>query len=454
MKKVAIVGSGAYGSYTASLLGDLHSEWEIHIYEVGDKETKDQDAMGFQSELLGNPYDALTKGRYFGFGGATAKWGGQILTFSQNDFSNPSRFLKEIVELNEKYRQEIFKKVGIKNNYPERQLADGLFVKTGVWLDYFSRNLFTKFKIEKYPNVHLHPHCRVTRINTDGKKVVSFEYVEDGVTKSADKYDFYVLSAGAFETTRLMMVSGLQDHAQVFFSDHIAKKVFRIYDTTKIGDVDMQFKIQKASFITNRLIGEKDGCSYFAYPSFNAEFPFFQNLKKLLFGKQFSLKMIWSVIRDIPSCLDFAWNFFVKRKLYVYKNTWFLVLHMENEFGYGKVYLSDKLDAYQQNGLAIDFKVSEHSQKLFDEISKQLEKMLQENNVKYERMTETIHTDKFEDEYHPFALYSDFDSVDEYFNQFENMLVVHSGILPRAGGINSTSAVFPLLEEYIRHRMN
>ena len=80
MKKIAIVGSGAYGSYAASLIGDLHPDWEVHIYEVGDKEIKDQDTMGLYSELLSNPYDALTKGRYFGLGGATAKWGGQILT--------------------------------------------------------------------------------------------------------------------------------------------------------------------------------------------------------------------------------------------------------------------------------------------------------------------------------------------------------------------------------------
>lgn len=450
MKKIAIIGSGAYGSYAASVIGDLHPEWEIHIFEVGDKEIKDQDTMGLRSELLSNPYDALTKGRYFGFGGATAKWGGQILTFSKNDFANPSRFLKEIVTLNEKYRQNIFKKVGIENNYPEKKLSNGLFTKTGVWLDYFSRNLFKKFKVEKYPNVHLHPHCRVTKINTEGKKVLSFDYLEDGEKKTADNYNFYVLSAGAFETTRLMMVSGLQDHTCVGFSDHIAKKEFRIYDTTKIGNVDMQFRIKKASFITTRLIGEKNGYSFFAYPSFNAEFPFFQNLKKLLFGKKFSLKMILSIIRDIPSCIAFAWSFFVKHKLYVYKNTWFLVLHMENDLGYGKVYLSDHLDKFKQQGLAIDFSIPEHSERSFNEISNELEQMLKDNNVRYTRVTEKIHTEKFEDEYHPFALYSDFDSVDEYFHTFDNMLVIHSGVLPRAGGINSTSAAFPLIEEFFR----
>ena len=94
MKKIAIMGSGAYGSYTASLINELHPDWEIHIFEVGDEEIKDQDTMGLCSEIIGSPYEALTKGRYFGYGGATAKWGGQILTFSDNDFKHPSRYQK------------------------------------------------------------------------------------------------------------------------------------------------------------------------------------------------------------------------------------------------------------------------------------------------------------------------------------------------------------------------
>lgn len=79
--------------------------------------------------------------------------------------------------------------------------------------------------------------------------------------------------------------------------------------------------------------------------------------------------------------------------------------------------------------------------------------MLTENGVEHVALDETVHTEKFEDEYHPFALFSDFESVDDYYGQFENMLVIHSGVLPRAGGINSTSAAFPLLEEFIRYRM-
>lgn len=453
MKKIAIVGSGAYASYAASVLYEVHPNYEVHIYEVGDKKIRTQDQMGFCSELLDCQYDALTKGRYFGFGGATAKWGGQILTFSNNDFANPSPYLKEIVELNNKYKRHIFKKVRINNDYPEIKLDNGMFAKTGVWLDYFHRNLFQLFGVEKYENVTLHPFCRVTKLNTKGKSVVSFEYIEDGNTKLASDFDFIFLAAGAFEDTRIMMMSGLQDKTNVQFSDHIAKKIFDIRGTTKIGDVDMAFLIDKFSFITSRIIGEIDGVSYFGYPAYNSKYPFFQNLKKLLFGHHFTLSLIIAILKDIPSAIAFMWSFFVLRKLFVHRNEWAFILHMENPLGQGVVKLSDALDSYGQPGVAIDFSISEKSEAIFNKVTDMFDKLLTKNGVEHVRENETIQTTKFEDEYHPYALFSDFNSVEEYFNQFDNMLVIHSGVLPRAGGINSTSAAFPLLEEFIRTKM-
>lgn len=453
MKKIAIVGSGAYASYAASVIYEVHPDYEVHIFEVGDDSIKTQDEIGFTSELLNCSYDALTKGRYFGFGGATAKWGGQILSFSDNDFQNPSRYLKEIVDLNKKYRQNIFKKVRIKNDDSEVQLDNGMFTKTGVWLNYFHRNLFNLFGVRNYKNVVLHPHCRVTKVNAEGKLIKSFEYIHQGKKIVDSSFDYIFLSAGAFEDTRIMMVSGLQDRTCVQFSDHIAKRIFNIKGTTKIGAIDMEFKIRKFSFITKRIIGECKGVSYFGYPAYNAEYPFFQNLKKLLFGHKFNMEIVWDVIKDVPSAFLFAWKFFIQHRLYVYKNEWGFVLHMENPLGHGLVKLSDNLDKFGEPGVAIDFSISPESKEIFSEVTKKFDKLLTDNGVEHSSVEDSVHTRKFEDEYHPFALYSDFNSVEEYFSQFKNMLVVHSGVLPRAGGINSTSAVFPLLEEFIRTRL-
>lgn len=453
MKKIAILGSGAYGSYTASLIHELHPDWEVHIYDVGDEEIKDQDTMGLCCEIQGDPYAALTNGRYFGYGGTTAKWGGQILTFSDNDFKNPDRYLREIVELNKKYKENVFKKVGIENNHSEKRIGDGLFTKTGIWLNYFSRNLFKKFKVSSYKNVSLHPHHRVCKILTERKHVVGFEAIQDGKKIFIGGYDQYFLATGAFETARILMMSGIQDKSRIEFGDHIAKKVFRIKNGTKVGPVDFRFFIRKFSFITTRIIGEMDNTSFFLYPVFNAEYPFFQNLKKFLFEGKKSFAIVGAILRDIPSCMAFVWQFFIARKLYVYQNEWYLCLHLESPRGSGRIALSRMMDKFEQPGCAIDFHINNETKERFNFLSDEFEKHLKDWGVDYERLYKEIHTEKFEDEYHPFGIYSDFDSVDDYYNQFDNMIVIHSGVLPRAGGINITAAAFPLLEEFVRNRM-
>lgn len=88
--------------------------------------------------------------------------------------------------------------------------------------------------MDKYKNVTLHPYCRVTKILYNGTKVEGFQYIENSEYKIASNYDFFFLSAGAFESTRIMMVSGLQSLTKVEFSDHIAKKYLKLRERLRL----------------------------------------------------------------------------------------------------------------------------------------------------------------------------------------------------------------------------
>ena len=46
---------------------------------------------------------------------------------------------------------------------------------------------------------------------------------------------------------------------------------------------------------------------------------------------------------------------------------------------------------------------------------------------------------------------SNYDSAEDYFSTYGNMLVVTTGILPRIGGINPTAALFPVIDEFINN---
>jgi hypothetical protein len=447
--KIAIIGSGAYGSYIAHALTKKYPASEIHLYEAGDTSSKNENQIGYLSHILGAPYHALSKGRFFGYGGASVKWGGQLLTFSRNDFKHPSQFLQDIVDLNEKYKDVVFSKFKLHNGREEEFLTEELFSKTGIWLSYFNRNLFRYFKIKEKKQIALFPNSRVTKLLSSGKTITGFEYISKGELKKAEGYDYYFLTAGAFESGRVLLNSQLAHRNYLTFSDHLSQKAFKIKSGTKIGNTDFSFDVKGASLVTKRMIGEIDGTSFFAHPIFNSEFPFFQNLKKLMFGRRFSTKLITEIIKDIPACFAFAWNMFIRKKLYVYKNEWYLQIDIENPVDSGRMTLSEDKDSFGEQGLNIDFSIGKDTDALFIKAKEIIKRHLDDKQVKYEPVSEATNVEKYEDTYHPFGIYSDFVSVEDYFTRFSNMLAVNTGILPRAGGINSTCAVFPLIEEYI-----
>ncbi|GIW68007.1 MAG: hypothetical protein KatS3mg096_875 [Candidatus Parcubacteria bacterium] len=446
---VAVIGAGTYGSYIVNSLLNKFPEIKISLFEVGTWDIKNEGEIGYKSNVINGNYSGLSKGRFFGFGGTSAKWGGQLLTFSERDFSNPSPYLKDIVDLNIKYKEQIFRTFGIKSNYIERNISDKLFIKTGIWLSYFNRNLFKYFKINKRKNIKIISNARVIKILTNGYNTVKgIVYKQNGIKKE-ESFDHYFLAAGAFESIRILMVSGLLEQCNVRFSDHLSQKVFKIKGPTKINTEDFSFRIKGSSLITKRIIGEIDGVSFFVNPIFNSEFSFFNNLKVLLFERKFSPKIIKSVLKDLPYVFLFIWYLLMLRKIYVYKGEWYFYIDIENPNKDCFVRLSKQKDKFNEMTLEVNFSINKNTSLILRKVKQLIKQYLMDNNVSFEECFSEIQVEKYVDTYHPYGMICDFNSVKEYFNMFTNMLVVNTGILPRAGGINLTAAVFPLIEEYI-----
>jgi len=448
-RKFCVIGAGAYGSYICSVLSEKFPHETIYLYDVGDVKLKDEQEIGYLSHVKAN-YTGLQKGRFFGLGGASVKWGGQLFTFSDNDFKNAKGYLKDIVAVNKKWSKTVFSRFRLRNEAGEPTISIDLFIKTGIWLGYFNRNLYRFLGIANKNQIHVLTNRRVVKLNSDiNGSIKDIEYILQGVRHKAS-YDSYFLATGAFESARLLLNSKLTKSESVPFSDHLSQRVFKIKSGTKLSnEVDLAFKIEGTSLITKRLIGEIEGVSFFCHPIYNADFPFFQNLKKLLFGRKISFGLIGNIVRDIPSCLQFAWCMFVEKTMYVYNNEYYLQIDIENPVDSGKIELYDKRDKFVEKGLEIDFSIDSKTEELFAKSKKMIQDYLDSNKVTYEVVNEKTNMEKYEDTYHPFGIYSDFESLDDFYNQFNNLLVVNTGILPRAGGINSTCAVFPIIEEYI-----
>lgn len=447
---ICIIGAGTYGSYITDSLLSKYPECHITLFDVGDEGVKSEKEIGYLSNLKSSLYTGLSDGRWFGFGGASAKWGGQLLTFTENDFKQPTGFMKDIITLDRKYKESMLGKFNIENNYPENYLTESLFTKTGVWLSVFGRNFFNHFKIVQKKNVDIKKHCRVSHFKTDNNKGISgLVYISEKVEKE-ESFDYYFLCAGAFENARILLSSGLLNEI-VYFSDHLSQKIFKIKGSTYIGKEDFVFRMKGFSLITKRIIGEIDNTSYYAHPVFNMDFPFFQSIKTLLFKRQFSWKAIRDAFVNIPQVFAFGWTVLIKQRIFVLNNEWFLYIDIENPTKDSYVTLSEEKDEFGIPGLDVYYNVGEKAEKVYEEAKKLVEEYLISKSVDFEIVTEKIEVKNSEDIYHPFGMYCDYSSVNQYFNYYKNMLVVSTGILPRSGGINPTAAVLPLIDEFVEN---
>ncbi len=446
--RIAVIGAGTYGSYVIDSLLRKYPDADVTLFDVWQRGVKNEQEIGYYTALKESLYKGLSDGRFFGFGGASDKWGGQLLTFSDNDFAHPNAFMRDVIKVDKARKDEMLAKFKIENKYPEHHISDELFTKTGVWLSAFHRNFFNWFRIHKRKQVKILTQARVVRlIADDSEGIKEIVYLHNGKEQKAS-FDYYFLTAGAFESARILLASGMLKSDKVYFSDHLSTKVFKIKGTTIIKDEDFVFRMRGTSLITKRMIGEKDDISYYVHPVFNLRFPFFDCMKEVLFKHHFEWKYIWIALKDIPHCLGFAWAVLVQRKMYVLNNEWYLYIDAENPAKDCYITLSDQKDAFGLQGVDVYYHVGDKAAEVYESAKQAAKSVLDEAGVSYEVLAEKIDVQTCEDIYHPYGMF-DFKSMDDYFGRWRNMLVVTTGCLQRSGGINPTASLLPVVDEFI-----
>jgi len=215
-----------------------------------------------------------------------------------------------------------------------------------------------------------------------------------------------------------------------------------------IGDEDFVFRMRGTSLITKRMVGEIDNCSYYVHPVFNLKFPFFESVKQILFKRHFEWKYLMNVFRDIPNVMGFAWSVLVKRKMYVMNDEWFLYIDIENPSKNSYVCLSKEKDSFGVAGLDVHYHVGEQAAAIYEKAKNVAIRYLDACGADYETITAKIDVQTCEDIYHPYGMFR-FDSVEDYFSRWSNMLLVTTGCLSRSGGINPTASMLPVVDEFV-----
>jgi hypothetical protein len=450
--KIAVLGAGTYGSYLANALVEKYPFADIHLFDVGNEKIKSEQQIGFLSHTKGG-YRATTKGRFFGLGGTSAMWGGQLLFFSKKDFSNDDH-MREIVDCNILFRNKVlsrfFAKVPVLD---EKSVSEYLSVKQGIWLNFQRRNLYKFFRLSHRKNITVHKNCRVTRLISEDGRISAISLNEDQ-KESEFKADFFYLTCGAFESIRLLHVSNILDmeESSFGFSDHISLRCFKLDSSVaKILSHDFIFRFNEGAMITSRLVGEMDDVSYYIHPIFNEDFAFFQFMKELIFKRKFSFEKFKAIGRQALLIVPFLYNYFINKKLYLC-GPWYINLDIELSRSNNSVLLSKELDKYGQNGIVVKYNISTDTLEKLLIVKENVKKILRKSNLEFKEMvSNSLTAIKPEDSYHPYGFfsYTGDKSILDLYNPVSNLFLFNTGLLYRSGNINPTASLFCLIEYHI-----
>lgn len=449
-KTICITGAGTYGSYLANAILECSPNTKIILIETGDRQVKSEEEIGFSSLLKEDIYNAASKGRFFGLGGTSAKWGGQLLFFSENDCTSDAT-MDFIKQLNCKYKDRVLSRFfQVAPNLEEKKIENDLYIKSGIWLQFNKRNLFNFFQLSKKANIEVITNARVKNVNINCNKVDSITILKEGIEQYIQADTFYI-TCGALESMRLLAKSGffMLEEETKGFADHVSTRSFLVEQLPPIlCGHNFTYKFVGGSLITSRIIGEVDGATFYMQPVFNEQFIFFQVLKNLIFKRQISFVQIMKATKQLLHVFPFVIKYIFKNQLYVYKN-WEINIDIEINDSENCIKHSNQKDEFGIDGIDIHFTIPQSTILRINKAKSKIRELLIKEGLTFKEISMDSTALKLEDTYHPYKLYNQKRGIQERFNPLVNLFVCHTGILDRAGGLNPSAVLFCLLEDHV-----
>lgn len=465
-QKICIIGCGTFGSYLIKRLLEIHGDQiDITVVEIGNKKIQNEKEIGLDS--IAENSSVASAGRYFGLGGTSARWGGQVLFFDERDNPNKDKNWQKIIEINNQYKDIVLNNL-LGANSRINLAEDNKNIKTGIWLKYIKRNTFNRLSKKERKKFRLISNLRIVDFKIADHKIIEVTGKNKNGTTSTIQADRFYLTAGALESCRLLLEINKKYHLLSNtdigknFGDHISTELFHVKNAPPIiNGVDFTPRLYKGSLITQRMIIETEkGVIGFLHGVFNKDIKAFKFLKEILFGKKSTSVSITEFIAGFIFLFKFGFHLLFKNKLYVDQNQWSIQLDMEQPVpNDNQLSLAKKKDQYGIAVLKIDWDISKDDLSAISEVRKKVELLLQENKLQYEALYNPASTDnKVEDVYHPagcLRIGSDDKAVVHYDGKvkgIDNLFHYSTGIFPSAKSINPSAAVLCHLEKHLANQ--
>lgn len=220
---ICIIGAGAAGIYIATKLVERGKS--VILVEAGPVKSIATESIGFEQLFTRDEYSGALDGRYFGVGGSTSNWGGNLIPHSEfdNQDDDSSETWESILNSIEKNSQEVLNRLGYKkdpnfDNYANRILGSsskilskaGFFCQSSLLIPFskknmrhlLKKNLFRRNKLKLIFNAVAKEWLFSSEESRSIEKLVS---ISKNKNKAVIKANKFIVTAGALESTRILL---------------------------------------------------------------------------------------------------------------------------------------------------------------------------------------------------------------------------------------------------------
>lgn len=402
---VCIVGGGTAGLFLARRLQS--SGMSVVVLEAGGEAARSPAERDERCVQHGIRYRGAESGRSFGLGGTSVLWGGQLLALTAADVAARPHceFPGWPVASEEigKYVPAVLADLGLAGLLPGEPTADaglvarhygplqsfgpGFTLRLSAWLPFATRNFAQAFRdmIRDDDRVAVWLHATVVAIETepagDGLKVRRIEARTLGGRRLHVAARFFVLAAGAVETTRMLLAYDAATSASIggagaplgrYFADHLSVTCGRFqcrdWRRFNLGVAPiftqgiMRTPRLELDAATQKALGLSSAYAHFTFVTHgDTGFDVVRNVLRSRQGERRSLglspAMIGTVAKDVSAMV---WWRYARRRLWIPRQADVLLqVDIEQRPNpASRITLDSSRDAFGRQRAAIDWKIT------------------------------------------------------------------------------------------------
>ena len=459
--KICIIGGGLVGSYSCLVARIKNPKASITVVEIGPhKDGQLRKDIEFEPIFEGQSYKGASTSRYFGLGGTSNLWSGQLIPYPRIEEKINPKF-KNIVRICETYSSQVLHVLGIPHRgekFFQNDAGVNFLKLSSVWISPLKRN-FSRYL--KFADTVL-TNTLAVDYEIENHQIRAILIQDEHGHRHKIDADLFLLTAGAIESGRLIMeISSRLQKPSIQastslsgLSDHITFPIAVIHDWAKYRSIlEIEPKFSGFNLITHRYISKKlQRAIYFDFLFNYQKNPALLALLKYIadLQKKFSIENLLALkLKDLLKILYVGIACMLFRKL---PNSKILPIHLHCAYSQNgllnKISLSGDKEICGRSKLRLLWEINpKELHEVYEEACETAIQLMNFLGIKEYKMLALEEVKDLDGQYSPFDVAHPAgitpigsEIVDDEFRVLglENFYTISSAVLPDPGTVNPT----------------